>query len=97
VSNENHPYKIVEEDKQRCYSIDQVDVAAMSCQTVEVIAMDSSSTYLFKGLSDSQMKKILAACKEIPVKKGQQIFKEGQEAKGVYIVRSGEIGDILVS
>jgi len=53
--------------------------------------MDSSSTYLFKGLSESQMKKILAAGKEIPVKKGQLIIKEGQAANGVYILRSGAV------
>jgi CRP-like cAMP-binding protein len=53
--------------------------------------MDSSSTYLFKGLSDSQMKKILAAGKEIPVKKGQLIIREGQAANGVYILRSGAV------
>jgi CRP/FNR family cyclic AMP-dependent transcriptional regulator len=53
--------------------------------------MDSTSTYLFEGLTEGQMKKILAAGKEIPVKKGQQIIKEGQPANGVYIVRSGAV------
>jgi len=37
------------------------------------------------------MKKILAVGKEIPMKKGQQIIKEGQAADGVYIVRSGAV------
>ena len=37
--------------------------------------MDSSSTYLFRGLGEGQMKKILAAGKEISMKKGQQIVK----------------------
>jgi len=53
--------------------------------------MDSSSTYLFKGLSEGQMKKILAAGKETSVKKGQLIIKEGQAANGVYILRSGAV------
>jgi len=53
--------------------------------------MDSSSTYLFRGLGEGQMKKILAVGKEIPMKKGQQIIKEGQAADGVYIVRSGAV------
>ncbi len=52
--------------------------------------MDSSSTYLFKGLSEGQMKKILAAGKEIALKKGQQIVKEGQAANGVYMKRKGQ-------
>src|SRR4030042_6793480 len=53
--------------------------------------MDSSSTYLFRGMSEGQMKKILAVGKEIPMKKGQQIIKEGQAANGVYILRSGAV------
>jgi hypothetical protein len=40
-----------------------------------VIAVDSSTTYLFAGLSEGQMKKILAAGKEIAMKKGHQIIK----------------------
>ena len=53
--------------------------------------MDSSFAYLFKGLDDGQMKKILATGKEISMKKGQQIFREGQEANGVYVLRSGAV------
>jgi CRP-like cAMP-binding protein len=53
--------------------------------------MDSSSTYLFRGMGEGQMKKILAVGKEISMKKGQQIIKEGQAANGVYILRSGAV------
>ena len=53
--------------------------------------MDSSFAYLFRGLGEAQMKKILAAGKEIAMKKGQQIIKEGQAANGVYILRSGAV------
>jgi len=53
--------------------------------------MDSSSTYLFRGMGEGQMKKILAVGKEIPMKRGQQIIKEGQAANGVYIVKSGAV------
>ena len=53
--------------------------------------MDSSFAYLFRGLEDGQVKKIMAIGKEIPMKKGQQIFKEGQEANGVYVLRSGAV------
>jgi CRP/FNR family transcriptional regulator, cyclic AMP receptor protein len=35
--------------------------------------------------------KIRAIGKEIAVKAGQQIFREGQEANGVYIVRQGSV------
>jgi hypothetical protein len=44
--------------------------------------MDSSSTYLFRELNEGQMKRILAAGKEIAMKKGQQINNEGQPANG---------------
>jgi CRP/FNR family cyclic AMP-dependent transcriptional regulator len=54
-----------------------------------VKAMDSSFAYLFRGLDERQMKKIEAIGKEISMKKGQQIFKEGQEANGVYVIREG--------
>lgn len=53
--------------------------------------MDSSSTYLFRGMGEGQMKKFLAVGKELPMKRGQQIFKEGQAANGVYIVKSGAV------
>jgi len=43
--------------------------------------MDSTSTYLFRGMGEGQMKKILAAGKEIPMKKGQWIIREGLGAK----------------
>jgi len=54
-------------------------------------AMDSSFAYLFKDLDEGQMAKIRAIGKEIAVKSGQQIFREGQEANGVYIVRQGSV------
>ena len=53
--------------------------------------MDSTSTYLFRGMGEGQMKKILAVGKEILMKRGQQIIKEGQAANGVYIVKSGAV------
>ena len=37
------------------------------------------------------MEKILAVGREMPMKKGQQIIKEGQAANGVYILRSGAV------
>jgi len=51
--------------------------------------MDSSFAYLFQGLDESQMEKIRAIGKEVAMTQGQQIFREGQEANGVYILRQG--------
>ena len=53
--------------------------------------MDSSLAYLFNGLDASQTKKVMDTGNQIPMKKGQQIFKEGQAANGVYIVKSGAV------
>ena len=39
------------------------------------MAMDSSFAYLFRGLDEGQMKKVLAIGKQNLVKMGQQIFK----------------------
>jgi len=55
------------------------------------MVMKSSFAYLFDGLNESQMEKISRIGKEIPMQKGQQIFKEGQEANGVYVVRKGAV------
>lgn len=53
--------------------------------------MDSSFAYLFRGLDEGQMKKIMAIGKETTMKKGQQIFREGQNANGVYFIRKGSV------
>ena len=53
--------------------------------------MDSSLLYLFKGLSADQMEKVMAIGNQVSMKKGQQIFREGQEADGVYILKSGAV------
>jgi len=53
--------------------------------------MDSSFAYLFEDLDEGQMTKVMAIGKEISMKKGQQIFREGQEANGVYVLREGSV------
>ena len=53
--------------------------------------MDSSLLYLFKGLNADQMEKVMAIGNQMSMKKGQQIFREGQEADGVYILKSGAV------
>jgi hypothetical protein len=54
------------------------------------MVMNSNFTYLFRGLGGGQMKRILPVGKEIAMKKGQQIIKEGQAANGVYMKRKGQ-------
>ena len=53
--------------------------------------MDLSLSYLFKGLNDEQLKKIESVVIEMPIKKGQEIIKEGEKAKDLYILKSGAI------
>ena len=53
--------------------------------------MDLSLSYLFKGLNDEQLKKIEAVAIEMAIKKGQEIIKEGEKAKALYILKSGAI------
>ena len=53
--------------------------------------MDLSLSYVFKGLNDDQLKRIEAIAKELSIEEGQEIFKEGEEAKGIYILKSGAV------
>jgi CRP/FNR family transcriptional regulator len=53
--------------------------------------MDTSLAYLFRDLDEGQVKRIMAIGKEITMKEGQQIFKEGQEANGVYFIKKGSV------
>ncbi|MBP1738255.1 MAG: putative transcriptional regulator, Crp/Fnr family [Deltaproteobacteria bacterium] len=53
--------------------------------------MESSLSYLFRGLNANQLEKVMAIGNQVPMKKGQQIVKERQPANGVYILRSGAV------
>ena len=53
--------------------------------------MDLSLSYVFKGLNDDQLKRIEAIAKELSIEEGQEIFKEGEEAKAIYILKSGAV------
>jgi CRP-like cAMP-binding protein len=57
----------------------------------EVVLMDFSLSYLFKGLSDDQLKRIEAIATELSMKDGQEICKEGEEAKALYVLKTGSI------
>ena len=53
--------------------------------------MDLSLSYVFKDLNEDQLKRIESVAIEIPIKKGQLIFKEGEEAVALYILKSGAV------
>ena len=53
--------------------------------------MPLSSTYLFKGLSESRLQRLNDAAKEIKVLKGQWLFQEGNSADRMYVLKSGAV------
>jgi CRP-like cAMP-binding protein len=53
--------------------------------------MPLSSSFLFKGLSESQLQRITAVAKEIRIQKGQWLFQEGNAADRVYVLKDGAV------
>ena len=53
--------------------------------------MPLSSSYLFKGLSESQLQKLNTAVREIKIQKGQWLFQEGKSADRMYVLKSGAV------
>ena len=53
--------------------------------------MPLSSSFLFKGLSESQLQCLTTAVKEIQTPKGQWLFQEGKVADRIYIIKSGAV------
>ena len=46
---------------------------------------------IFKGLSDDQLTKIQAGCKEIEYQSGSRLFAEGEKSDRVWIVSDGQV------
>jgi CRP-like cAMP-binding protein len=53
--------------------------------------MEYYSGYLFKGLSKPQLDVVARIAKEDSVEVGREIFKEGQDAQNLFILREGAI------
>ena len=53
--------------------------------------MPLSSSFLFNGLSESQLQRITAVAKEIRIQKGQWLFQEGNAADRVYVLKDGAV------
>ena len=51
--------------------------------------MPLSSSFLFKGLSESQLQRLNSAAKEIQMPEGGWLFQEGKNADRIYILKSG--------
>jgi CRP/FNR family cyclic AMP-dependent transcriptional regulator len=53
--------------------------------------MELFAGFLFKGLSEEQSKRVKDLSAEVSVKKRERIFKEGEKAESVYILKGGAI------
>lgn len=53
--------------------------------------MDLPSVYLFNNLSDEQLKKIVGITREVSMRKGQEICKEEEDAKSIFILKTGAV------
>lgn len=53
--------------------------------------MPLNSCYLFKGLPQSKIERIVAITQEQHFQKGQWLFQEGLEAKHLYLVKEGAV------
>jgi len=46
---------------------------------------------LFEDISDREMEKLAKVIKELSLKKDELLFKEGDDTKGIYMIRSGKV------
>jgi len=53
--------------------------------------MPLSSSFLFKGLSESQLNRLSDIAKEIQIPKTHWLFHEGNSADRVYILKKGAV------
>ena len=53
--------------------------------------MDLPLGYLFEGLDDDQLGRIIAITCEVPMEDGEVIFTEGEESAAVYILKKGAV------
>ena len=53
--------------------------------------MQLSSCYLFQGLSESQINQLITIGNQAPVQKNQWLFREGEDAKQIFILKEGAV------
>ena len=53
--------------------------------------MDLPLGYLFRDLDEDQMNRIAAVAREVSMQNGQQICREEEEAKDLYILKTGAV------
>ena len=53
--------------------------------------MPHSSSFIFKGLSETQLQRLTSAVKERQIPKNQWLFQEGSNADRIYILKTGAV------
>jgi CRP/FNR family transcriptional regulator len=53
--------------------------------------MQLSSCYLFEGLSETQLNSIITIGNETRIQKGQWLFREGEDAQQMFILKAGAV------
>ena len=53
--------------------------------------MQLSSCYLFEGLSEAQLNRISAIGNETPIQNGQWLFREGEDAEQMFVLKTGAV------
>ena len=53
--------------------------------------MPHSSSFIFKGLSETQLQRLTSAVKERQIPKNQWLFHEGSSADRIYILKTGAV------
>jgi CRP/FNR family transcriptional regulator len=53
--------------------------------------MQFSSCYLFEGLSETQLNSIITIGNETRIQKGQWLFREGEDAQQMFILKAGAV------
>jgi len=46
---------------------------------------------LFENISDAELGKLSGVIEDLSLKKGEFLFKEGEDTKGIYLIRSGKV------
>ena len=53
--------------------------------------MPLSSCYLFEGLSETQVNSIITIGNETRIQNGQWLFREGEDAEQMFVLKTGEV------
>lgn len=79
-----------EDDSGGAPSMDDLPVVPKTSTEMERISGALKSNFLFTSLTDAQKDKVYQAMRKIETVKGDIIYKQGDQAEGIYVLDSGE-------